>query len=88
MNCVNNTKAEKLMVALKAKDCASSKVLVTSVRSVNYTDKIGGSLLMYSSVAGCTDVVKKLLDKGANVNLKAVNGTTALLASSEMGNKG
>jgi uncharacterized protein (TIGR02145 family) len=79
-----NIQAEKLMDALKAKDCTTAKDLVTSVESVDYVNEQGRSLLMEG--IGCTDVVITLLDKGAQVDLKSASGKTALSYASVHGN--
>ena len=48
-------------------------------------DDSGGSSLMYSANRGYLEVVKALLDKGADVNGKDMHGRTALMRASESG---
>jgi hypothetical protein len=48
--------AEKLNKALKAINCAKANDLVQTVKSVDYTDEDGNTLLTLSSNIGCIDV--------------------------------
>jgi ankyrin repeat protein len=76
-----DTQAEKLINTLKAKDCTAANLLAQSVKSVDYMNEYDGSLLMNASIYGCNDVVKTLLDRGANINLQMSRGGTALFVA-------
>ena len=79
-------KAEELIKALTANDCTTAKLLVKSIESVDYQDKDGNSLLIYSIFLKCEDVIKALLDKGAKLDTKNADGFTALFIASQEGN--
>lgn len=85
VNAQSKIQAEKLFIALIAKDCTNARTLAQTVDSVNYKDKNGNTLLTCASYFGCTDVVKLLLDNGATVDLLDANRCTALFLSSQDG---
>ena len=47
---------------------------------VNATDGSGATPLMFAALVGNVDIIKKLVEKGADVNLQdSANGWTALM---------
>ncbi len=82
--CTNGIQAQtetqsiKLMNALIETDCNKSNGIVNSVEDVDFAGQGNISLLMYGSLNGCIEVVKALLDKGANTELKTIEGAKAL----------
>ena len=77
--------AGRLIKALNSGDCTSAEVLVSSVESVNYLNKDGISLVVYGLYFSCIDVVKHLLDKGYNADIKGKDGTTAMMMAARFG---
>lgn len=53
-------------------------LLENSVQNLNTRDKLGRTLLHYSSCKSQVEIVQQLLEKGANPNLKDKNGNTPL----------
>ena len=51
----------------------------------NLVDPSGRTLLMNAVVSGLGDLVKELLDRGANVNAKSKEGQTALMLAADFG---
>jgi ankyrin repeat protein len=82
-----SNKADKLMNALLNNDCAKAVKLSESLKSPNYTDIEGNSLLYYAISSDCIEVVKILLDKGADINQKlGENRSTPLIEEITKGN--
>jgi serine/threonine-protein phosphatase 6 regulatory ankyrin repeat subunit B len=82
------TQPEKLIKALNANNLTDALEIAGNIDSVNYRDRSGLSLLMYASEIGYTELCKKLIDKGADLNLQSNNGLTALLLASQNGHVG
>ena len=78
--------AEKVVKALGKKDCTKAQSLAPSVKSVDYMDEYGNTLLTLSANAGCIDVIRTLLNMGYNINLQRSDGETALMIASSNGN--
>lgn len=55
---------------------------ILSIKDINKQDDSGWSLLHFASWRGYINVVKMLLDQGANVNLTILDGSTALILAS------
>jgi ankyrin repeat protein len=52
---------------------------------VNLVDPVGRTLLMNAVTSGLEDLVKELLDRGANINAKSKEGQTALMLAADFG---
>lgn len=63
---------------IKFKDIKISELLLDYGLDVNYSDKFGVTLLMYSVLSGRGNVVELLIKKGADVNLVDFKGQNAL----------
>ena len=69
-------------------DAESVKAILKKTKRVNAMDVGGNSVLMYAGYNEHDDVemIQALLDKGADVNIKAKDGATALSWASKKGN--
>ncbi len=75
-----------LLAAAFNGDIASVKMLLKSGENIDERDpKYGSTPLIYAAQAGHTDVVKLLLDNGADINAKTKLGQTALIQASLAG---
>ncbi len=81
-----DAKAEKLIVALKAGDCANAIKQASTISDPNYVDEVGVYLLHYCIEKKCIGVIKTLLDKGANPDVVSQYRNSALSYASEGGN--
>ncbi len=74
--------SEQLLVASRDGDTARVKSLISHGTDVNHQqDNSGTTALIAASANGHTEIVQKLLAKGANANLKDSSGRTALMAA-------
>lgn len=71
-------------VALKSNDLDQAKFLI-NIADINSYDKLGNKYLFYAINSGKLEIVKLLIEKGANVNDVNINGKTALHAAAEAG---
>ncbi len=74
---------EHMMFSAKNNVVEGIKVALISGVDVNYQDENGYTSLMWASKLGCYDVVDKLLMEGANPDIKANKGETALTLAIE-----
>jgi ankyrin repeat protein len=79
-----DTKAWELTKAIRAEDIANIKAITKKNTSLlNYQEKVRGTtLLMISILHRQTEIVKLLLELGANPNLYDKNGTSAIIMAS------
>lgn len=77
-----------LMGAVVFSDTESIKAILKRSKKVNTQDVGGNTVLMYAGYRepDNVDVIQALLDKGADVNIKAKDGATALSWASKKGN--
>jgi ankyrin repeat protein len=75
------SQSDDVYAAVRSNDLARVKTLVGSAAEANAKDEQGDSPLLYSAAVGSVDVMKYLLDKGADVNAQNPFGTTALMIS-------
>lgn len=74
----------KALSCLYKNDRTSFDEAIAELDDINYADNEGRSLLMYAVLENDIEVIRTLIDKGANVNLHDNNGWTALhFAASE-----
>ncbi|MBO5997374.1 MAG: ankyrin repeat domain-containing protein, partial [Alphaproteobacteria bacterium] len=66
-----------LMYAINFKKLETAKYLIDKNADVNHKNSMGFTPLMAAAIKGHTQIVQKLLDAGANVNI-ARQGRTAL----------
>lgn len=65
-----------------------AKHLVTELHiDVDYLDRTGSTALMYAAYAGYLDIVKFLVENGANINIKNLKGGTAARYASYAGHR-
>ena len=77
---------EKIITAVKDGNLTSMQKLLSGGADPNARDEIGEPILLLGAYNGNTEVVKLLLEKGADVNVKrADDGTTALWIASYEG---
>lgn len=57
-------------------------------QSINNADEMGGIALLLAAGRGYTDIVRLLLQKGANVNVNSKSGYTALIEAVRGGHQG
>src|SRR5262249_14925288 len=72
------TSGKELLNALRAGDTAAVR-RHAGARTVNVTDELGSSPLMYAAAYSDLAVVRLLLDRGANPNHADSAGATALM---------
>ena len=77
-----------LSLAVIFTDAESVKAILKKTKKVNAMDVGGNTVLMYAGYNEHDDVemIQALLDKGADVNIKAKDGATALSWASKKGN--
>ena len=77
-----------LMGAVIFSDPESVKAILKRSKKINAQDAGGNTVLMYAGYRepDNVDVIQALLDKGADVNIKAKDGATALSWASKKGN--
>lgn len=78
---VSNTSTvadEKLILAVQNADVTAIQRLITAHVDLNLPDEYGKTVLMKAASYGYDNIVKLLLDNGAQVDLRDKNGWTAL----------
>lgn len=83
VNATNETGRTPLMYAQEA----TAEILVSAGAELDVTDEFGMSALMYASEIGESDVVRLLLDRGADVTLVDSDQKGALFYAIEMNQK-
>ena len=73
------TQANRLMTAIKANDLPNALRLAMNLKDVNHQFENNFSLLHAATLSGDADIVKLLLDKGANPDLRDSDGNTPLI---------
>jgi ankyrin repeat protein len=76
-----DTSSDAFYTAIRNNDLAKLQALLSGPGAVNVRDDRGITPLMYSAVAGSTEVMRLLIDKGADVNATNAFGSTALMWS-------
>ena len=66
----------------RGNDLTKALEIVRKIDNVNYTDEYDRSLLMYASAKGYTSGCRVLLQRGADPDLQAIDGLTALMYAS------
>ncbi|MCP5499551.1 MAG: ankyrin repeat domain-containing protein [Leptospiraceae bacterium] len=82
INSVTKSKETPLSLALQNEDEEKRKIaafLLDNTANINYKNADGQSLLHLSAQFGYLDIVKKIIQKKADVNAKAANGSTPLM---------
>jgi serine/threonine-protein phosphatase 6 regulatory ankyrin repeat subunit B len=79
------TPERSIIELIKEKDCFTPVNMINSINDIDFCDKYGGTMLMYSSLNGCYAMAKVLLKRGANIDLKSNEGFTALHMASRNG---
>lgn len=62
-------------------------LLIQNGASINDKNNVGMTPLMFASMKGSEDIVKKLIEHKAETNVKNVHGKTALNFADEGGHK-
>ena len=79
-------KDAELLEAIDKDDIAAARAALSNGANVNtIVNRIDMTAIMRASGRGHADIVKLLLEKGANVNAKSIHGYTALTAASRNG---
>lgn len=73
-------KNQSLFTAVTFHDPAKAKQLIEDGADIEGKDELGMTCLVIACSKGNLDIVKLLLEKGANVNAPAADGTTPLMA--------
>ena len=73
-----NDDVKRFMSAARKGDASKVVQMVEAGMPVDITDGIGWTALIRAAVSNRTDVVRCLIDKGANMNKQAGSGWTAL----------
>ena len=79
------TPESSVIELIKGKDCFTPLNMLDEIEDIDFRDKFGGTMLMYSSLNGCYELAKVLLKSGARINLKSNEGFTALHMASRNG---
>ena len=66
------------MLAIESKDRRFVKSIIKFRQDLNAVDDAGRTALMYAVAANMSDVVRELLEKGADKSVAAKDGMTAL----------
>lgn len=51
----------RVIELIKAKDCFTPLNMLDEIEDIDFCDKFGGTMLMYSSLNGCYEMAKNLL---------------------------
>jgi ankyrin repeat protein len=76
-----DTLGDAFYTAIRANDLPRLNGMLTAGASVNVKDERGITPLMYAAWVGSVDVMKQLLEQGADPNLANSSGSTALMLS-------
>lgn len=81
---------QDLILASSVGDVEGAKILLNEFEEldIDQQDSAGATVLMLASQEGHTEMVRFLLNKGAQVNLQKRNGMSALMLASKRGHTG
>ena len=78
---IRKIQGKALYIALKSKHTEIAKLLIEQDADLEYSSYWDGTPLMLASARGYMDIVKLLIEKGANVNAKKQEDTPLVMAS-------
>lgn len=80
---IKKIQGKALYIALKSKHIEIAKLLIEQDADLEYSSYWDGTPLMLASARGYMDIVKLLIEKGANVNAKKYEDTPLVMASAK-----
>jgi ankyrin repeat protein len=76
---INDQGFSPLLEAARRARSETARALIESGAAVNAKDPYGVTALMFSLIAGSTDIALELINNGADINSRDVDGRTALV---------
>ncbi len=78
-SAADDSQQNALFAAIRAGDAKAAPGMINDQRLLNCTDKHGSTPLMHAALYADGDMVRLLLDRGADVNIANKDGATALM---------